>query len=769
MDSNPKLTTPAVNLLAPADRFASASRLYGRLHRWQLLLGKCWWMLGLIVLVVLAPVVYLTAHAPPAYESKSRMWLIGRLDIREGRLYTEELIDYLGTQAELLRSPATQQRALARLAGPLAPSPVNSAAHRPKALEVLDQAKAFWKRLVQSGSATTNHEVNPPFPFKVKVVEASKSSILELRAVGAEPASTRAFLNYLMEEYLSFKKEAREKTSDRTVASVAAQVNQLARELEAQQEKLHAFQSSNNVVFLQEQGNSAGSYLALLNRRLANLRTELRLLRSLQPEQWIETKTGHAAAPSGESSADEVAAKEVLASLAGPQTELFKAIQQMQLLNAKRDELSRFLRPLHPKILKLNEEIETQHRLAQISRDEAVKQMMHRRQAVELEIRNLETAFEEWDDKAIQASRKMADYDRIRQDLQRLQTAYDKMLALIQTVDVSKTVEQENVGILEPASAAAPLNRLPRNLAIGLMGALLLGFGSLYCLGIFRDDFSSLTELSHHLSEEVVGQIPNIAIKRPKGRLGFEALENQRFEFLESFRNIRSSLLFMNHGGTKPKSIVIASSVPEEGKSTVALYLAALMAMGHSRVLLVDADLRRGALHEFFGIASRPGLAEVLNRESSAANAIVRTALDNLALLPAGEPKYNPGELVLSSEWSRFLTEAKEQFDYVLVDTPPVLATDDAATLAPKADGVLFVVRGSFTSARMARGALDVLRHRHVNVLGLIFNRTVSSPYEYHHYQRYRRTYGWEPRKTKGGGALAGASVPHGKQDHERV
>jgi tyrosine-protein kinase Etk/Wzc len=246
-----------------------------------------------------------------------------------------------------------------------------------------------------------------------------------------------------------------------------------------------------------------------------------------------------------------------------------------------------------------------------------------------------------------------------------------------------------------------------------------------------------------------VGQVPAIAIKKPKRGLGLEVLEKQRFEFLESFRNIRSALLFMGNGEARPKIIIIASSVPEEGKSTVALYLAATMALGNSRVLLVDADMRRGSLHEFFGVASRPGLAEILNRETSAARAIVYPELNNLAFLPAGQAQRNPGELVLSSEWSRFLDEVSPQFDYVLVDTPPVLATDDVAGLASKADGVLFVVRGSYTSARMARRALGALRQRHAKVLGLIFNRAVSSPYEQAHYERYRRAYGWKPRKTR--------------------
>src|SRR6266480_447088 len=756
MNNNHHPNAAAVDLFAPADRFVSASRLYGRLHRWWLLLGRYWWVIVLILVLVLGPVGVLSFNSPPAYESKARMWLTGRLDLYEGRLYTEELINFLGTQAELLRSPAIQGRALGKLRSELNPDLAVLLDGGGTQSELLDRAKALCKKLFASGSSSSSN-APPRSPFDIKGLEGAKSSTLELRAIGAEPASTRAFLNCLMEEYLNFKKESREKTSDRTAASLAVEVTSLKGELDAQQEKLHAFQASNNVVFLQEQGNSAGSYLASLNKQLATLRTELRLLQSLQPEQWIET---HKVVSSTESLPDQGADKEILAGLAEPQLELFKANQQMQLLKAKRDELSRFLRPLHPKILKLNEQIATQEELVQISRDEALKQLAHRRQAIELQLQNLEAAFKEWDAKAIESSRKMADYEQIRQNLQRLQTAYDKTLTLIQTVDVSKKVEQENVGILEPASVATPAHRRLRNMAIGLVGSLLLGFGLLYCIGLFQDDFVSLAELSNQLSEEVVGQIPAISIKKPKRRLGVEALEKQRFEFLEAFRSIRSSLLFMSNGngngGTKPKTILIASSVPEEGKSTVALYLAATLAKGNSRVLLIDADMRRTALHKFFGSASSPGLAEVLNEEISFEEAIVPTGLENLALLPAGEANRNPGELVLSPVWPSFLAEAKSQFDYLLVDTPPVLAADDAAALAPKVDGVLYVVRGSFTSARMARGALDALRQRHVHVLGLIFNRAASSPYERQYYHRYRRAYRWEPEKS-GRVALVGS------------
>lgn len=750
--SNQKDNQPnaaAVDLFAPVNRFVSASKLYGRLHRWWLLLAKYWGVLALIFLGVLVPAYLYTIISGPKYESKARLWLTGRIDISENRLYTEELVNFLGTQAELLRSPAIQDLALARLRQQTRQVPGVAGGNA----KMLQEAKPPGKSLLDPGAADSG-KAPPPFPFSVKVLEGAKSSTLEVRAIGTEPVSTRAFLNCLMEEYLSFKKEAREKTSDRTTSSLDAEVARLKSELEAQQEKLHAFQASNNVVFLTEQGSSAGSYLASLNKQLAILRTELRLLNLLQPEQWVELGTGHNGAVSAGSPPDEAAAKEMLAGLAGPQLDLFRANQQMQLLKVKREELGHFLRPLHPKIKKLNEDIATQEKMVQISQEEAGKQLTHRREAIELEITNLEASFKEWDAKALETSRKMADYDEIRQNLQRLQTAYDKTLALIQTVGVSKKVEQESVGILEPASVARPTHRMLRNLAIAFAGSLLIGFGFLYCVSLFQDDFASLTELENQLSEEVVGQIPAISILQPAGRPGIETLEKQRFEFLEAFRSIRSSLMFMGNGGKKPRIILVTSSVPEEGKSTVALYLAATLARGNARVLLVDADMRRANLHKFFGVEPTPGLAEMLNEEISAAET-APTGLENLVLLPAGDAKRNPGELVLSPVWPSFLAEAKSQFDYILVDTPPVLAADDAATLAPQVDGVLFVVRGSFTSARMARGALDALRQRQVRVLGLIFNRAVSSPCERQYYERYQRAYHWEPDPVRRAAALA--------------
>jgi capsular exopolysaccharide synthesis family protein len=549
-----------------------------------------------------------------------------------------------------------------------------------------------------------------------------------------------------MAEYLSFKRESSDKASGQAASSLNDEAAQLKGELEAAQAELQDFQASNNVVFLQQEGSSAQNYLASLNRQLATLRTELKLLESLQPEQWAETDAGQ---PPGDAPAHQMPA-----SLDQSQGALFQADQQMHLLMAQRDQLSRFLRPAHPKILKLNQEIATEQEIVEASRDEAAKQLALRRQALELQVTNLEAASTEWDAKTIAASRKMADYDQIQQKVQRLQAAYDKTFGLIQNVDVAQRVEQAELGILDPASMAKPTHRMLIHMAAAIALSLALCLGLLYGIALFEDNFASHTELAEQLAEPVLAQIPSISMKASAAAIGIEGLEEQRFEFLEAIRSLRASLLFMKNGGPGPKVMLIASSVPEEGKSTVALYLASTLARAGSRVLLVDADIRRPSLHKYFGRPNAPGLAELLSLETSSADVIFPEGVENLAFLPAGKARRNPCDLMLSPAWEAFLAVVRPQYDYIVVDTPPVAATDDAAALAPKADGVLFVVRACSTSARMARGALDSLRQRHVRVLGLVFNHAESTPCERQYYQPYAHAYHWEPDKAQANGHL---------------
>jgi len=244
---------------------------------------------------------------------------------------------------------------------------------------------------------------------------------------------------------------ARQQKTDVTLSLITEQFKQQEQEVKKQQERLQNFLATNNVVFLQEQGSSAGAYAAKLSKQLASLRTEMKLLELITPEQLTQAGTSRVA-PDDDSPAGQGAANELMKTLAGPQADFFRASQQIQLLRAKREELLQSLRPSHPKILKLDEDIAEQEKIVEVFKRQSLAQMANRREALALQIANLEASAAEWEQKALDASRKMADYQRIQDDVKRAQALYEKLLGAIQQVDVNRAPQQSGRG--KPTSSA---------------------------------------------------------------------------------------------------------------------------------------------------------------------------------------------------------------------------------------------------------------------------------------------------------------------------
>jgi tyrosine-protein kinase Etk/Wzc len=165
------------------------------------------------------------------------------------------------------------------------------------------------------------------------------------------------------------------------------------------------------------------------------------------------------------------------------------------------------------------------------------------------------------------------------------------------------------------------------------------------------------------------------------------------------------------------------------------------MAMFNVRVLLVDGDLRRGELHKAFGLPNAAGFGDVLSGDSALPGAVRPTKVQGLSLLTRGSAVINPGELFLGSKADAFLAAAAAEYDYVIIDSAPVTAADDTSSFAPKVDATLFVFRFATSSVRISTKALDTLRERQVNLLGVICNDVNESLQDYYYY-RYAEYYG---------------------------
>ena len=667
-------------------------------------LRRRWWVAALSLALIGGPALFYAIRMPAHYKSKAVMWMTGRLNLPEGAVYTEELGSYIGTQSELMKSDAIQSRAFERI-------------------------RARFPELA-SGQATNT------IPINLIVRSTPRNSVIELEATCSSGEAAQAFLDAVVDEYLLLKKGARQQSSSEALSGITDQIHDLEKHIQERQNDLVAFETANNVSYLTEHGVSAGGHLAKLGETISDLRTEHRLLESLTPGQYMDfaresaTVVGDTHVP-GEKSTQALAVASV-----SYDSIYYHTLQELQLARARRDEFAQALRPAHSKMIKFNREVTGLEKLLASLQDqsdqEARGQMTNRMTSIELQIQNLESQYRTWETNAAAASQKLAEYDRIKQDLQRSQSLYDRLLGLLQTVDLNKSFDLELLSPLGPASSPRPDLTKVEVAAGGIGLALIVGVTLFLILESMDDRFTSSDEMGRCLMEPVLGQIP----EGPVGKLTVESpfLTEKAYDFAESFRGLRSALLFMFNAQVRPRLILVTSAASQEGKSTVAANLAASLAQSGARVLLVDADMHRSSIHRIFNICPAPGLKEILAETTSLEKAIVPTAQSGLFLLPAGEHNLTQSEKLLQFPLERLFSELSRRYEYVIVDSPPVLATDDVMSLAHNVDGVFLVVRGQCTSASIVREALGRLLKCNVRVLGTIYNRAEPSSNSYHKY-----------------------------------
>lgn len=699
-------------------RHAGGRKFYSLLYRYRNLLVGRWWVLLVCLVVAVSVQALIVRRAPPVFASVGQMIVNVKLNISQNSLYTEELGNFLGTQQALMQSDQVLSRARNR-----ADSQFPDAASRSVSLQV---------------------SVLP------------KTTIFVLRASGGNPDYIKAYLQAAMEEFQNLKKGMAERASDVTIAGLTDQMLRLDPEMRKVDDQIAAFVGTNDVVVWQE-ASGVGNYLTLLYQRLAEAKSEYDLLQSMDLDQNLLLEQDRTPMMNSSAMASGMRADNGLlanAALGGQSTlfapstigmEYLSIKQQILLLKADMERYAEYLKPMHPKMVEFSEQLDRLNQMLAIYKDQSVEQLEAKKSALALQIKNLESETQKLGEQNQALSRKSAEYTRLKAKGERLQALYDQLLATLQTLDVNKDISPDTVTIYQPASAAFLLDSMQSKklLAAGLVG-LCLGLGILLLLDRLDDRMSTFMELEELFDEDVLGQIPCEKAFDKTGALPLLLPEDSRHSFVEAYRNLRSSLLYTAKTGTRPHILLITSSVPNEGKSVTASNLAITLATGGARVLLVDGDLRKGRLHTRFNIEAKVGLSECLTQGLDWRQVVKDTSVPRLQLLPRGATINNSGEYFIGPVMEKLLKETIQDYDYVLIDTVPVMAADDVTSLAPRADGVIFVVRAEYSSARVSRASLDMLIQRKTRIYGLVFNSVRPSAGDYYNYYRYRDYYSTE-------------------------
>ncbi len=302
------------------------------------------------------------------------------------------------------------------------------------------------------------------------------------------------------------------------------------------------------------------------------------------------------------------------------------------------------------------------------------------------------------------------------------QQAYSSLLDAMCQIGMAEVTALSQIRVIEPAVKP----RLPvrpnkaLNGALGVLVGLIFGLGLVIVLE-YRDD-------SIRTAEDVRGLRPIAfmgAVPRFQGReLPLISARDPNDPLYESYRRIRTHIDVVDHMRERPlKSLLITSPGPREGKSTTAANLGICVAREGKRVALIDVDVRRASLHDYFDVPNDVGLSDLLQGETSIGEAMQPTRVKDLSIMPSGPPFPDPGGMIESDKMGQLLSGLEKRFDLVILDSAPLLVKSDALVLARHVDGLIVVLESQKTTRRAAYEMVDLLTKAQIRPLGFVLNR----------------------------------------------
>lgn len=378
------------------------------------------------------------------------------------------------------------------------------------------------------------------------------------------------------------------------------------------------------------------------------------------------------------------------------------------------------------------------------------------RQALDRE-KSIRDAFNQQRGATLNQNEAEINYRLIKQEIETNKQLLDGLLQRSKENDVVLAGTPNNIYVVDYAvTPDYPIGpQRIRTILMGLFLALAGSIGLAIFLEYMNDSVRSTEDVERWLRLPSIGVIPRIggrtrkklqsaslALQKRNGNGSSELLTNaeSRSALAESYRHLRTSVL-LSSAGRAPKTLLVTSSMPAEGKTTTAVNTALSLAQTGASVLVIDADLRRPRVHSIFGIDNHRGLSTILSSEMTEAEMlgqIIQDEESRLHLLSSGAIPPNPAELLGSDQMRRLIRTLESTFDHIIIDSPPVGSFTDAVLASTLADGVLLVVHSGKTSRSVARRTKQILQDVGAKVFGVVLNNVNLREHDYYYYQSYQ-------------------------------
>lgn len=340
-------------------------------------------------------------------------------------------------------------------------------------------------------------------------------------------------------------------------------------------------------------------------------------------------------------------------------------------------------------------------------------------------------------------------YLQLFREVEVKQQLYTGLLNSYQQLRIAKAGEIGNVRIVD--TAVEPIEPIkPKKLQILILSIFLGGFlGTLVALlrNMLRSGVKDSTQIENELDLPVYATVPRspvqesrIKLLKKKKNIPILAVKHSDDIAIESLRSMRTAIHFAL-SSAKNNIIMVSGPAPEVGKSFISTNLATILAQSQKRVLIIDADLRRGYLHKYFNHANQPGLADYLNDQTELSQVIKATEVSGLDVIARGKSPANPSELLSTTQFSAMLNQLSEQYDHILIDTPPILAVTDGIIISQHAGVNLVIARYAKTQMKELELTINRFEQAGVKVNGIILNDIQRSSAGYGYGYNYSYAY----------------------------
>lgn len=704
---------------------------------WHIIVKRRLTIGAIIALTLILGLAY-TLLATPIYRATA----VIQVDREEARVVNVEGVlpadsagtpqEFYQTQVGLLTSRALAQRVVTELG--LARDDRFIASNR-LSNRAAGAANGRPSRAGADSAVQRNREAVDQLLKNLQVRPPVNSRLINISYESPDPRLAQRVVNAVAENFIASNLERRFEASSYARRFLEERIQQLRVRLEEAESELVAYASQERIISIPGAANEGrgrslvSSSLEALNASYAAARAE----RVTAEQRWRA-----ASAASG------LALSEILAS---PTIQNLRS-RRADLSAQYQEQLTRF-QPEYPSVQQLAAQIAELDRQIDAEARDVRNALRARYQAALNEERTLQSEITSLENAALDLDRRSIRYNILQRELDTNRTLYDGLLQRYREIGIAGGVGTNNVSVVDRADAPqVPVHPVP---AIIVVLALVLGAVlatiAVFVLEYLDESLKTPEEVETKLGLPLLGSIPLL----PSGVEPAVAIRDPRSAFSEAYNSVRSALQFARRTGL-PRTMLITSSQPAEGKTTSSISLARTFARTGRAVLLIDGDIRDPSLHKAFSAPNRMGLTSILEGRDTLERSVQKTDQENLTLLPSGPRPVSPADVLAGPELSRVLADAASQYDLVIVDGPPVMGLADSPLISRATEVVVFVAGAGGIRRAGAQTAIARLNAAGADIIGGIlekFDAKRSSYGGYGYDYAYSYDYGNEPEPAK--------------------